>query len=106
VTVGEKKFDNEVAKETLNEVENEVESGVAKEVVKGGVDVFRCVEEASMLLALLANKVRNVSFVCLYVCQIACESVFVSLRLSVFCLSIPYYLLSDHLSSFRFFFFL
>jgi hypothetical protein len=84
VTVGEKKFDNEVAKETLNEVENEVESGVAKEVVKGGVDVFRCFEEASMLLALLANKVRHVSFVCLYVCQIACESVFVSLRLFIF----------------------
>jgi hypothetical protein len=64
VTVGGMKVENEVAKETLNEVVSGVENG--------SVDVSRCVEEASMLLALLANKVRILSFVRLSVCLFVC----------------------------------
>jgi hypothetical protein len=89
VTVGQKKGDKEVARETPNAVENEVESGVAKEVVKGGVDVSRCLEEASMLLALLANKVRNVFFrvsVCLSNRVSVCFCVSSSVCFLSFCL--------------------
>jgi hypothetical protein len=93
VTVGEKKVGKEVTRETLNEVENEVESGVAKGVVKGGVDVSRCLEEASMLLALLANKVRNVFFrvsVCLSNRVSVCFCVSSSVCFLSFCLILFY----------------
>ena len=55
-TVGGKKVVSNVEKEVVKDVVNQVE----EEVERGSADVSRCAEEASMLLALLANKVRHI----------------------------------------------